>query len=414
VVTSHPKAEVRSAGIDDCHELDCRQLDIHDAHFSQVEDQAPLALHELKGKLPTCGNGRFLLSPSPPAGQYLSNLQGPFSAIMTLKPIYVLLTLGYYLQSVLGQQVYIPASGPTTRPQCTTAPPSQPAYAFSSFSFTQTETTRTATSVAAPTASTTYAPPYASLSSLVPSLSTTTWGKWDPNATVSATDTDNPYGNAAWTALWERANPPNFTYTSLYSTTVSPTPVPTSELILPPADYFGPTDCYNFPKDFVFGVSGSAAQIEGAIADQGRSPTLMELLVQDARPKDYVTNENYYYYKQDIERLAAMGVKYYSFTIPWARVLPFTLAGTPVNQQAIDHYNDVIDYVLAKGMIPTATMIHFDSPLAFYGNLSTVSDRVRIGYVNGAYQNETFEDAFVNYGKIVLTHFADRVPVWFR
>lgn len=64
-------------------------------------------------------------------------------------------------------------------------------------------------------------------------------------------------------------------------------------------------------------------------------------------------------------------------------------------------------------MVPAVTLIHFDTPLQFYGNLSTIYDNVLIGYVNGAYQNETFEDAFVNYGRIVMAHFADRVPVWY-
>jgi beta-glucosidase/6-phospho-beta-glucosidase/beta-galactosidase len=244
------------------------------------------------------------------------------------------------------------------------------------------------------------------------SLSTTTWGSWNSNATAAATDTNNPFGNAAWTALWKRANPPNFTETAIYSTTVSPTPVPTSELILPPADYFGPTDCYYFPEDFIFGMAGSAAQIEGAVAEEGRAPTIMELLIQDDRPKDYVTNENYYLYKQDIERLAAQGVEYYSFSIAWTRILPFALPGTPINQQGIDHYNDLINFVLEKGMKPVVTIFHFDTPLQFFSNLSTIADDVLIGYVNGGYQNSTFEDAFVNYGKIILTHFADRVPIF--
>ena len=60
-----------------------------------------------------------------------------------------------------------------------------------------------------------------------------------------------------------------------------------------------------------------------------------------------------------------MGVEYYSFTIPWTRILPFALPGTPVNQQAIEHYNDVIDAVLEAGMQPVVTMLHFDSPLMF-------------------------------------------------
>lgn len=33
------------------------------------------------------------------------------------------------------------------------------------------------------------------------------------------------------------------------------------------------------------------------------------------------------------------------------------------------------------------------------------------GEVNFGYQNDTFEDAMVNYGKSVMAHFADRVPI---
>jgi beta-glucosidase/6-phospho-beta-glucosidase/beta-galactosidase len=243
-------------------------------------------------------------------------------------------------------------------------------------------------------------------------LSTTTWGNWLPNQTViSATDTANPYGQAAWSSQWLQANLTNYTTVGIYTTTVSPTPIPTSSLVLPPRDYFAPTDCYDFPEDFVFGVAGSAAQIEGAVALEGRGPTLMEKLIQNSRPKDYTTNENYYLYKQDIQRLAAIGVKYYSFSISWSRILPFTFPGTPINQAGLDHYNDLINYVLEVGMLPVVTMLHFDSPLVFLKgeNISATPD---IGYDNGGYYHPQFVDAFVNYGKILFTHFADRVPIW--
>jgi len=317
------------------------------------------------------------------------------------------------------QQVYISAEGPAPRPFCSATSnktASVPTYSFTSFSFTQTETYRTATSRPPPTTTHTYAPPYSVLSTLVPNLSTTTWGRWDPNATSQATDSANPYGNASWTALWKAANLTNITGAAIYSSTVSPTPLPTSELVLPPADYFGPTDCYNFPEDFIFGVAGSAAQIEGAVFEEGKSPSLMEILAGNGnnRSNNQVTNENYYLYKQDIERLASIGVKYYSFSIQWTRILPFALAGTPANELGLSHYSDLIDFVLERGMIPTVTMFHFDTPLQFYGgNNSQAGEPPLIGYVNGGYQNETFEDAFVNYGKILLTHFSDRVPVWF-
>ncbi|KAK3063549.1 hypothetical protein LTS18_014651 [Coniosporium uncinatum] len=299
----------------------------------------------------------------------------------------------------------------TGAPSHYAAAAASPVYSMSEFSFTQTETYRTATKRPTSTTTQTYAPPYASLSSLVPDLSTTSWGNYYANASATATDTANPYGEAAWTAIWNSFNPVTYT-TGIYSTTVSPTPIPTSSLILPPPDYFRPTDCYNFPADFMFGIAGSAAQIEGAVATEGRTPTLMEIIGGGPLAFDYVTNENCFLYKQDIVRLASMGVKYYSFSVTWTRIRPFVLPGTPINSYGLDHYNDLIDFAISQGMTPAIMMLHFDTPLIFYGSLADIGLRPLIGYVNGGYQNSTFEDAFVNYGRILMTHYADRIPVW--
>ncbi|KAI1516282.1 Glycoside hydrolase family 1 protein [Pyrenophora tritici-repentis] len=324
----------------------------------------------------------------------------------------------------LAQQVYIPAEGPVSRPQCVencTYATAVPQYTFREFSFTQTETVRTAKSIPAPTATTTYAPPYASLSSFVPNLTTTQWGNWYPNASVTATDTANPYGNASWSALWSTIPWVNFTR-GIYSTTVSPTPVPTSELILPPPEPVIPQSCYYFPKDFMLGVAASAVQIEGAIADEGRTPVHNDVgtLINPGQAPNWIANENYYLYKQDIERIAAMGVKYYRFSVPWTRILPFILPGTPVNEQGLAHYDELINFVLEKGMLPALMIYHNDSPFQFYnGNISSIFNvpgTGAIGYLDScfqcSYKNVSFEDAFVNYGKILMTHFADRVPIW--
>ncbi|KAI1736968.1 glycoside hydrolase [Xylaria scruposa] len=310
------------------------------------------------------------------------------------------------------QQTFITTTGYTDRPQCTLSA-TLPSYRFQPFSFTLNETVRYATSVPAPTSIRTYGPPYSeAISHLTTIPVTTTWGNYLPeNTIITATDTEDPYGQAAWSSLWQNVKLENYTTTGLHSTTVSPTPIASSELVLPPRDYFGPTDCYDFPDDFIFGVAGSAAQVEGAVALEGRGPTILEKLAGPTQPKNYVTAENYFLYKQDIQRLAAMGVKYYSFSIPWARILPFTLPGTPVNQEGINHYDDLINTILSAGMLPVVTLIHFDSPWTFVSS-HDFTTKPDIGATTGGYQNETFVDAFVNYAKIVLTHYADRVPIW--
>lgn len=46
-------------------------------------------------------------------------------------------------------------------------------------------------------------------------------------------------------------------------------------------------------------------------------------------------------------------------------------------------------------------MLHFDSPLMFVAS-DNITKHPDIGYNNGGYQNETFVDAFVNYGKVLF------------
>jgi beta-glucosidase/6-phospho-beta-glucosidase/beta-galactosidase len=69
-------------------------------------------------------------------------------------------------------------------------------------------------------------------------------------------------------------------------------------------------------------------------------------------------------------------------------------------------------------MLPAIMLLHTDAPLHFHSNVSDIRipPGEGIGYVDAgfhlSYKNQTFEDAFVNYGKKVMTHFADRVPIW--
>uniref|UniRef100_A0A060SWR9 ARAD1A07458p n=1 Tax=Blastobotrys adeninivorans TaxID=409370 RepID=A0A060SWR9_BLAAD len=306
--------------------------------------------------------------------------------------------LSVLLAGASGQQIFNTVNSSVTSRKFT------PTYKQSSFAYTQSTTVRYASSVPNPTTTSLYADSYEELKHLISEVSTTTWGNWDPSG-PKATDTGDKYGQAAFSGLWESASLVNFTR-GRYSSTVSPTAIPTSELVVPPSDPFSFRDDLSFPSDFIMGVAGSAVQIEGAVADEGRGPTYQEV---EYPVEDFVTDENYYLYKQDIARLAAMGAKYYSFSISWTRILPFAVPGSPVNQKGIDHYNDLINTILDYGMIPIATLHHFDTPLVISQNATSKYDYT---YTNAGLSNHSFVDAFVNYGKIALAHFADRVPMW--
>lgn len=222
-------------------------------------------------------------------------------------------------------------------------------------------------SSAAAAAATTFAPPYSALAYLLSNQTTTTWA-----SIASPTDSANPYGNVAWSSLWEGYNvtaPP-------FTTTVQPTPVAATELIKPPALPW-PTDSsvagMDFPEGFHWGFATAALQVEGAVKEEGKTPTIAEvsLAFREDEPgggSPDIANLNYYLYKQDIARLAAAGVKSYSFSISWARILPFAVPGSPINKQGIDHYDDLINTCIEYGVEPIATLNHFDSPLYYATN----------------------------------------------
>jgi hypothetical protein len=74
--------------------------------------------------------------------------------------------------------------------------------------------------------------------------------------------------------------------TATITTTVSATPIPTSELIPPPPLYYSsfPTghqaplvsknESWKFPSGFWWGVASAAYQIEGAVQAEGRGPSI--------------------------------------------------------------------------------------------------------------------------------------------
>ncbi|KAK9413942.1 hypothetical protein SUNI508_11518 [Seiridium unicorne] len=102
---------------------------------------------------------------------------------------------------------------------------------------------------------------------------------------------------------------------------------------------------------------------------------------------------NCFLYKQDIARLAALRVPHYSFTILWTRVVSFRVAGSPVNTQALAHYEHVINTYHEYGSTPIVTLMHADSPIGVFDD------------------PEAFPEHFLYYSKQVMTRFADRIAL---
>jgi beta-glucosidase/6-phospho-beta-glucosidase/beta-galactosidase len=268
-------------------------------------------------------------------------------------------------------------------------------YSYSSFTYTQQSSNQYATPLPSPLRyPTPLAPPFEKVSSLLPANVTYTTYSLRPEATST---NDGAYGQSAYAALWRSSNL-TFTKPPPFTVTVLPTPVARTELVLPPVLYNAPdiSTTSKLPADFIWGVAGSAFQIEGGLQIEGRGPSLQDSAgVFDGGQDGNDASMNYFLYKQDIARLAAIGLPYYSFTISWTRVVPFGRANTPINQQALDHYDDLINTCIQYGVTPIVTLAHFDYPIDVDIN------------------QDSLREHFLYYAKQVMARYSDRVPIWF-
>src|SRR5438128_2254881 len=96
-----------------------------------------------------------------------------------------------------------------------------------------------------------------------------------------------------------------------------------------------------FPADFVWGTATAAYQVEGAVAEDGRRPSIWDTFAQtpgkiaDSSTGD-VAVDHYHRYRDDIGLLAGLGMNAYRFSIAWPRILPDG-AGA-INQPGLDFY----------------------------------------------------------------------------
>ena len=154
-----------------------------------------------------------------------------------------------------------------------------------------------------------------------------------------------------------------------------------------------------FPPDFLWGAATSAYQIEGAIHEDGRGPSIWDQFTHlkgkiiDQSTAD-VANDHYHRYKEDVQLIKELGAKAYRFSIAWPRVFPEG-TGTP-NPKGLDFYQRLLDELLANGIEPFATLYHWDLPQA-------LQDRY------GGWRSRDTSKAFADYAGYVAERISDRV-----
>ncbi|GAA5037101.1 GH1 family beta-glucosidase [Actinopolymorpha pittospori] len=122
-----------------------------------------------------------------------------------------------------------------------------------------------------------------------------------------------------------------------------------------------------FPNGFVWGVATASYQIEGAVAEHGRAPSVWDTFahtpgkISDGATGD-VACDHYHRYAEDVGLLADLGVSHYRFSLAWPRLQPSGRG--PLNQAGVDFYLRLLDALQEKGVRPWVTLYHWDLPQA--------------------------------------------------
>ncbi|MGN9802101.1 GH1 family beta-glucosidase [Micromonospora sp. L32] len=156
-----------------------------------------------------------------------------------------------------------------------------------------------------------------------------------------------------------------------------------------------------FPEGFVWGAATAAYQIEGAVHDDGRGPSIWDTFsrtpgkVFQGHTGD-VACDHYHRYADDVALIAELGLGAYRFSVAWPRIQP---DGTgPVNPRGLDFYDRLTDALLDRGVDPIVTLYHWDLPQA-------LQDR-------GGWTNRDTAEHLADYAVAVHNRLGDRVRTW--
>jgi beta-glucosidase len=157
----------------------------------------------------------------------------------------------------------------------------------------------------------------------------------------------------------------------------------------------------DFDAGFVWGASTASYQIEGAVAEDGRGPSIWDVFshtpgrIKTGETGD-VACDHYHRYAEDVDWLAKGGFRAYRFSTAWSRILP---AGTgAINPKGLDFYDRLVDALIARGITPWICLYHWDLPQA-------LQER-------GGWCNRDIAGWFADYARVVVARLKDRVAHW--
>jgi beta-glucosidase len=156
-----------------------------------------------------------------------------------------------------------------------------------------------------------------------------------------------------------------------------------------------------FPRNFFWGASTAAYQIEGAWKEDGKGESIWDRFahtpgkIKNADTGD-IACDSYHRWQEDIALARAMNLNSYRFSISWPRIQPN--GSGAANQKGVDYYSRLIDALLEARIRPFVTLYHWDLPQA-------LEDA-------GGWPDRDTASRFADYVEIVARSLGDRVSDW--
>lgn len=152
----------------------------------------------------------------------------------------------------------------------------------------------------------------------------------------------------------------------------------------------------NFPKEFLFGSSTAAFQVEG---DLGERRTDWDIFVRQ-NPEIIKPGQKGPLWwekgtaEKDIQTMSELGLKMQRISFEWGRI---ELEKGHINFEAVKRYKEIVAKIIESGMVPLVTLNHFVLP-------QWVAKE-------GSWNNRKTVDYFAHYVKFMVGQFPE-VPFW--
>lgn len=156
-----------------------------------------------------------------------------------------------------------------------------------------------------------------------------------------------------------------------------------------------------FPPGFRWGASTAAYQVEGAVTEDGRTPSIWDTFAHtpgQTRHGDHgdIACDHYHHVEEDLDLIASLGLQVYRFSVSWSRVKPAPDGIT--NAAGLDFYDRLVDGLISRGIEPMTTLYHWDMP-------QWLQDK-------DGWANRDSAEHFGEFTDAVLDRLGDRVPTW--